>query len=112
MSEHTLECGHSHSLCELVSRAINCKNEYCPVCNKPWSNEEGFYLSYINTETITFNEYLLQEEQRKQEREQSLFLNKNICRKLSSVCVGVTLTGKACRNLAKKGSTFCSRHIH
>ena len=101
MSEHTLECGHSYNLNELVLRAISCENEFCPVCKKPWSNAEGFYLSYINTETTTFQEYTERVQATKAEQSE---------RKLCNRCIGVTLAGKPCRNLAKKGSECCARH--
>ena len=101
MSEHTLECGHSYNLNELVLRAISCKNESCPVCKKPWSNAEGFYLAYINTETTTFQEYTERAQATKPKESE---------RKLCNRCIGITVAGKPCRNLAKKGSECCARH--
>ena len=106
MHNFTLGCGHTYNRKVLVTRAISCESGegVCPICSKPFSNEEGFYLEYSHPKQ-TMEEFKKQIAEAEERTKLKRF------KPLLPECSGICKSGKKCTKVStRENGVFCKLH--
>jgi len=113
MPSYTLLCGHTHDLKDVVTRAITATpgRDVCHVCKVKFTPEEGCYLAYCDTSTMSLAEYTRRSEEALEKRRAELASLPPRPPPLPT-CAALCKSGMFCRKVAMRSSgVFCNLHI-
>jgi len=97
----------------VVTRAITATpgRDVCHVCKTPFTSEEGCYLAYCNTSTMTLAEFKSLQEEAVAKRRAELASLSSSPLQLPN-CSGICKSGKNCAKVAMRSSgVFCNLHV-